>query len=247
MVLELFTTTGKRVSILNDDEPVDNHTSASSNTTPSPTTSHSASPQPYHQPHPQPVYSLPPITSIAPPPPPPPQQQPQPQPAPQAAAYSMQPMSYTNQPTTPPSTNTKTTSVKKYTCHCLRSFTTSGHLARHMRIHTGEKNYVCPQEGCGARFSRQDNCMQHYRTHLGGRNANSAKRRRKSPESSSPSSSQASTPSIKKENSTSTTQPGNGNSSQKSSNTSSSTTYPNDSSENPLNLFAGVALLQTVQ
>jgi hypothetical protein len=59
--------------------------------------------------------------------------------------------------------------VKKYTCHCMRSFTTSGHLARHMRIHTGEKNYKCPHEGCGARFSRQDNCMQHYRTHLGGR------------------------------------------------------------------------------
>ncbi|KAA8899711.1 hypothetical protein TRICI_006311 [Trichomonascus ciferrii] len=244
MVLELFTTTGKRVSILNDDQPADSNTSASSNTTPSPTTSHTASPQPYHQPHPQPVYSLPPITSIAPPPPPPPQQQPQPQPAAPQAAYPMQPMSYTNPPTTPPSTNTKTTSAKKYTCHCLRSFTTSGHLARHMRIHTGEKNYVCPQEGCGARFSRQDNCMQHYRTHLGGRNANSAKRRRKSPDSSSPSSSQASTPSIKKENNT---QPGNGNSSQKSSNTSSSTTYPNDSSENPLNVFAGVALLQTVQ
>ncbi|KAK9249389.1 hypothetical protein V1506DRAFT_550702 [Lipomyces tetrasporus] len=34
-----------------------------------------------------------------------------------------------------------------------------------MRIHTGEKNYVCPEKGCGARFSRQDNCMQHYRTH----------------------------------------------------------------------------------
>lgn len=58
---------------------------------------------------------------------------------------------------------------KKYTCHCNRSFTTSGHLARHMRIHTGEKNYECPFEGCSARFSRQDNCMQHYRTHLGGR------------------------------------------------------------------------------
>jgi uncharacterized Zn-finger protein len=56
---------------------------------------------------------------------------------------------------------------KTYTCHCNRSFTTSGHLARHMRIHTGEKNYTCPYAGCFARFSRQDNCMQHYRTHLG--------------------------------------------------------------------------------
>ncbi|KAK9376064.1 uncharacterized protein V1513DRAFT_440587 [Lipomyces chichibuensis] len=55
--------------------------------------------------------------------------------------------------------------TRRYTCHCGKSFTTSGHLARHMRIHTGEKNYVCPEKGCGARFSRQDNCMQHYRTH----------------------------------------------------------------------------------
>ncbi|KAF3160571.1 transcriptional repressor [Orbilia oligospora] len=59
-------------------------------------------------------------------------------------------------------------SVRKYTCHCGKSFTTSGHLARHTRIHTGEKNYECPQPGCGARFSRQDNCMQHFRTHQGG-------------------------------------------------------------------------------
>jgi len=59
-------------------------------------------------------------------------------------------------------------SVRKYTCHCRKSFTTSGHLARHTRIHTGEKNYECPQPACGARFSRQDNCMQHFRTHQGG-------------------------------------------------------------------------------
>lgn len=59
--------------------------------------------------------------------------------------------------------------VKKYICsHCSRSFTTSGHLARHTRIHTGEKNYECPHAECSMRFSRQDNCMQHYRTHLGG-------------------------------------------------------------------------------
>lgn len=60
--------------------------------------------------------------------------------------------------------------IKKYICsHCSRSFTTSGHLARHTRIHTGEKNYECPHDDCHMRFSRQDNCMQHYRTHLGGR------------------------------------------------------------------------------
>lgn len=61
----------------------------------------------------------------------------------------------------------KTVNPRKYKCKlCSRSFTTSGHLARHNRIHTGVKNHVCPFDGCNARFSRQDNCMQHYKTHL---------------------------------------------------------------------------------
>ncbi|KAI9253554.1 hypothetical protein BY458DRAFT_521816 [Sporodiniella umbellata] len=55
---------------------------------------------------------------------------------------------------------------RKYHCtECPKSFTTSGHLARHFRIHTGEKNFFCLYPGCHSRFSRQDNMMQHYRTH----------------------------------------------------------------------------------
>jgi uncharacterized Zn-finger protein len=63
---------------------------------------------------------------------------------------------------TPPSPTNR-----KYKCKiCDKGFTTSGHLARHHRIHTGVKNHICPFEGCNSRFSRQDNCMQHYKTHL---------------------------------------------------------------------------------
>lgn len=59
------------------------------------------------------------------------------------------------------------TKQRKFRCKtCSMSFTTSGHLSRHNRIHTGEKNYTCPYEGCNQRFSRHDNCLQHYRTHL---------------------------------------------------------------------------------
>lgn len=66
---------------------------------------------------------------------------------------------------------------RKYKClKCNKGFTTSGHLARHNRIHTGVKNHVCPFEGCQSRFSRQDNCMQHYKTHLKAK-----KSRKKSP------------------------------------------------------------------
>jgi len=86
---------------------------------------------------------------------------------------------------TPPSPKTAVAtpaakrSSRRYTCHCGKSFTTSGHLARHTRIHTGEKNYVCPEAGCAARFSRQDNCMQHYRTHQSGSGSKRAARKRR--------------------------------------------------------------------
>ncbi|KAF9282512.1 hypothetical protein BGZ74_002132 [Mortierella antarctica] len=58
---------------------------------------------------------------------------------------------------------------RKYSCTfqgCNKCFTTSGHLARHNRIHTGERNFACLMPGCTSKFSRQDNMMQHYRTHI---------------------------------------------------------------------------------
>lgn len=74
---------------------------------------------------------------------------------------------------TPPPTNAKESKDqqrRKHTCKtCARSFTTSGHLARHNRIHTGERKHVCPWPNCEARFARQDNCMQHYKTHTNGK------------------------------------------------------------------------------
>ncbi|CAG82067.2 hypothetical protein B0I72DRAFT_96941 [Yarrowia lipolytica] len=134
----------------------------------------------YYQPQAQAqaqVQVQPQVVHAAAPPPPPPSAMMQVPPPPPSHVHSYAPPSLPQspplyQPQTVPIVNVNLNNAhnkkrKKYMCDCGRSFTTSGHLARHMRIHTGEKNYQCPYEGCTSRFSRQDNCMQHYRTHLG--------------------------------------------------------------------------------
>jgi hypothetical protein len=60
-----------------------------------------------------------------------------------------------------------TTTRRLHLCPtCQKSFSTSGHLQRHTRVHTGEKKHKCPFPGCQTRCSRQDNLQQHYRIHL---------------------------------------------------------------------------------
>ena len=57
---------------------------------------------------------------------------------------------------------------KRFKCtfeNCSKDFSTSGHLTRHAKIHTGEKTHVCPLLGCDSRFSRKDNMMQHFTAH----------------------------------------------------------------------------------
>jgi hypothetical protein len=46
---------------------------------------------------------------------------------------------------------------------CDKMFTTSGHAARHAKVHTGEKETPCPE--CGKHFARVDNMKQHLKTH----------------------------------------------------------------------------------
>ena len=85
------------------------------------------------------------------------------------ASINTSPISTTNTNTTTTTTSPKDPRRKHVCKVCSRSFTTSGHLARHNRIHTGERKHECPWPTCDARFARQDNCNQHYKTHTNGK------------------------------------------------------------------------------
>ncbi|KAF9097962.1 hypothetical protein BGX23_007500 [Mortierella sp. AD031] len=73
--------------------------------------------------------------------------------------------------------------ARKHICpvpNCYKSFTRSGHLARHIRSHTSEKLFVCPVESCGLGFTRSDALREHARTHVHrtrGRKSDEAKDR----------------------------------------------------------------------
>ncbi|KAF9899404.1 hypothetical protein BX616_003053 [Lobosporangium transversale] len=59
--------------------------------------------------------------------------------------------------------------ARKHICpvpNCFKSFTRSGHLARHIRSHTSEKLFVCPVESCGLGFTRSDALREHAKTHV---------------------------------------------------------------------------------
>lgn len=56
--------------------------------------------------------------------------------------------------------------VRSHRCsYCMKSFFRAEHLIRHVRIHTGEKPYVCNDEGCSRRFARRDELARHQKNH----------------------------------------------------------------------------------
>ncbi|KAJ7677050.1 hypothetical protein DFH06DRAFT_976445, partial [Mycena polygramma] len=64
-------------------------------------------------------------------------------------------------PPAPETTPEARSSQKPYECDdCDKSFRTSGHLARHRRVHVGDRHHACPFPGCKTRCSRKDNLTQ---------------------------------------------------------------------------------------
>lgn len=54
----------------------------------------------------------------------------------------------------------------RYKCHeCPKTFSRPSSLRIHILSHTGEKPHVCPQPGCGRRFSVQSNMRRHLKVH----------------------------------------------------------------------------------
>lgn len=60
--------------------------------------------------------------------------------------------------------NMKKQRPKRFHCpHCQIAFSNQGQLRGHVRIHTGERPFVCDHDGCGKSFTRNEELTRHKR------------------------------------------------------------------------------------
>lgn len=75
-----------------------------------------------------------------------------------------------------PTDEQRENSTGRYLCpYCRKAFSRPSSLRIHTYSHTGEKPFVCPEEGCGRRFSVQSNMRRHLRVHRLGRSTHKVK------------------------------------------------------------------------
>ena len=51
--------------------------------------------------------------------------------------------------------------------HCNKTFRKWHNFFDHLRMHTGERPFVCPYEGCSEKFTQRANLNKHIEVHIG--------------------------------------------------------------------------------